>query len=71
MNTNMGLLDRIIRLVLVAVIFYAYFAGWIYEGSAYILAFVAAALIGTALSGDCYLYNWLNISTKKRKNRIT
>lgn len=71
MNTNMGLLDRIIRLVLVAVIFYAYFAGWIYGWSAYILAFVAAAFIGTALSGECYLYNWLNISTKKQRNKIT
>ena len=71
MNTNIGLFDRIIHLVLVAVIFCAYFAGWIYDWSAYVSAVVAAFLIGIAFSGECYLYNWLKISTKRIEKKIS
>lgn len=66
MKSNVGLIDRIIRVVLVVAIFYAYYVGWITGLVAMGAAFVAAALLITALTGDCFLYRWLGVSTKMK-----
>jgi len=66
MNSNVGLIDRFIRIILVGVIFYAYYIGWTVGWVAIVSAFVAALLLVTAFSGECYLYSWLGISTKSK-----
>lgn len=63
MKKNMGSLDRIIRLALVAVIAALYFTGQITGTAAIILGIVAVAFLVTGLIGWCPAYLAFGLST--------
>ncbi|MDO9387430.1 MAG: DUF2892 domain-containing protein [Thiobacillus sp.] len=65
MKKNMGVVDKIIRLVVVAIIAALYFAGQITGTAAIILGIVAVAFLVTSLIGWCPTYALLGISTQK------
>jgi len=65
MKKNMGTIDRIVRLIAVAVIAALYFTGQISGTLAIVLAVVAVILLVTSLIGWCPAYLPLKLSTKK------
>lgn len=66
MKKNMGLVDRIVRLVLVAVVLLLYFTNVISGTLAIILGVLAAVFFLTSLISFCPLYVPLGISTRKK-----
>lgn len=66
MKKNMGTLDRIIRLILVAVVLLLYFTDVIGGTLAIILGVVAAIFFLTSLFSFCPLYLPFGISTRKK-----
>jgi Inner membrane protein YgaP-like, transmembrane domain len=68
MKKNMGGLDRIIRLVIAAVIGYLYYNGTIEGTLGYVLLAVAAIFILTSLISSCPLYSLVGLNTCKVKN---
>lgn len=65
MTTNMGTVDRVVRLVLAAVVAILYFTSFISGTFAIVLGIVAAFLAITALVGYCPLYSLFGFSTKE------
>ncbi|MEO0916381.1 MAG: DUF2892 domain-containing protein [Pseudomonadota bacterium] len=67
MNTNVGLIDRIIRLVLGLVLLFSPLlnvpAIWASQPLAYISMAVGLVLLGTGLFGHCLLYRVFGITT--------
>ena len=66
MKTNMGPVDRVIRLVIAAAIAVLYCTKTINGVLAVVLCILAVIFIATALIGFCPLYALLGISTKKK-----
>lgn len=66
MTLNMGTVDRIIRLVIVAIIVILYLMGKLSGAIAIVLGIVAVAFFATSLIGWCPTYALLGISTKKK-----
>lgn len=69
MNKNMGLIDRIIRLLVVLLIAIFYFTGQISGTATIILGIVAVAFLVTGLLGWCPIYAPFGISTKKSEEK--
>lgn len=67
MKRNMGLIDRVIRVVLAAALVIVALAGKLHGALLIILLVVAAILLLTGLVGYCGLYVPLKISTNKKK----
>lgn len=67
MKKNMGLIDRIIRLVLAAVVGVLYFTGQITGTAAIILGIFALIFVATSAIGFCPLYVPFKFSTIKKK----
>jgi uncharacterized membrane protein YkgB len=67
MKKNMGTIDRVIRLIVVAIIAALYFTGTISGTLAIILGIVAIAFLLTSLIGWCPAYLPFHISTCKTK----
>jgi K+-transporting ATPase A subunit len=65
MKPNMGTADKVIRLIVVAIIVVLYFTGQITGTAAIILGIIAAAFLVTSLIGWCPSYVPFGISTKK------
>jgi hypothetical protein len=67
MQTNVGLFDRLVRLLLASVLFYLGF--FLYSGSALGIGLVVAGgvLLVTALVGFCGLYSLLGLRTSQVK----
>lgn len=65
MKQNMGGVDKIIRLIVVAIIAVLYFTGQITGTAAIILGIIAVAFLVTSLIGWCPTYVPFGISTKK------
>ena len=65
MNKNMGTIDRVVRLIAVAIIAVLYFTGQISGTVAIVLGIIAAAFLVTSLIGWCPVYVPLKLSTKK------
>jgi len=65
MKQNMGMADKIIRLVVVAIIAALYFTGQITGTAAIILGIIAVAFLVTSLIGWCSTYVPFGISTRK------
>jgi hypothetical protein len=65
MKKNMGSLDRIIRLVLVALVAILYFTNVISGTLALILGILAVVFLITSLISFCPLYVPFKISTRK------
>jgi hypothetical protein len=66
MKKNMGLIDRIIRVVLAAVVAVLYFTGQLTGTAAIILGIIAVIFIITSAIGFCPLYYPFKISTIKK-----
>lgn len=66
MKKNMGTVDRIIRLILVAIVLLLYFTGVISGTVAIILGVLAAIFFVTSLISFCPLYLPFGISTRKK-----
>jgi hypothetical protein len=67
MKQNMGLLDRILRVVAAFIIAFLYFMGQISGIAAIILGAFAVIFLFTSSLGFCPLYLPLKFSTKKDK----
>lgn len=65
MKKNMGIVDRTVRLIAVAIIAALYFTGQISGTAAIILGIIAVAFLLTSLIGWCPVYIPLKLSTKK------
>jgi len=65
LKKNMGTLDRIIRLVIAAVIAVLYFTGTLSGPAAIVLGILAVIFIVTSLVSFCPLYVLLGISTRR------
>lgn len=63
MTKNMGNIDRVIRLIVVAVVAALYFGGQIGGLLAVILGVLSAVFLLTSLVGSCPLYSLFGIST--------
>lgn len=66
MKTNMGPVDRVVRLVVAAAIAVLYCTKTINGTLAAVLAVVAVVFVLTSLIGFCPLYVPFKISTKKK-----
>jgi hypothetical protein len=64
MKSNMGLADKIIRLVLAASVALLYFTGMIDGTTALISGILALVFAGTAFLNFCPIYYILGISSK-------
>lgn len=67
MKTNIGTIDKSIRVVLASLIIVLYFTNVIAGTLAAILFIVAAILLITAFFNFCPIWHFLGISTKKKK----
>ena len=68
MKKNMSGMDRIVRLVIAAVIGYLYYNGTIEGTLGYVLLAVAAIFVLTSLISSCPLYALVGLNTCKVKN---
>ncbi|MCB0697748.1 MAG: DUF2892 domain-containing protein [Chitinophagaceae bacterium] len=66
MNSNMGNIDKLIRIVAAIIIGVLYFTGAVTGTSAIILLAVSAIFLLTSFAGFCPLYYPFKISTKKK-----
>lgn len=67
LHKNMGIIDRIIRTALAAVVAVLYFTNQLTGIAAVILGLFAIAFLLTSLVGFCPLYVPLRISTRGKK----
>lgn len=67
MKKNMGLADRVVRLVLAAVVGVLYYTGQITGTAAIILGIFALIFVATSAIGFCPLYVPFKFSTIKKK----
>ena len=68
MKQNMGMIDRIIRVIIAVIIAVLYFIGKMPSGAlGLVLSIVAIIFLLTSAVGFCPLYKLLGISTKKEK----
>lgn len=65
MKHNMGILDRIIRVALVALVAVLYFTHQLSPVAAVILGILAVAFVLTSVIGVCPLYLPFGLSTKR------
>lgn len=66
MKSNMGSIDKVIRVLVAVLIGVLYFTGQLSGTTAIILLVVAGIFILTSFVGFCPLYAPFNISTKKK-----
>ena len=66
MKRNMGIADRIIRVVLAAVVAVLYFTKQLSGTAAIILGILAVIFVITSIVGVCPLYLPFGISTKRK-----
>jgi hypothetical protein len=64
MINNMGVIDRVIRVLLALAVIVLYFMGQISGMAAIVLGIIAAIFLVTGCIGYCPLYHLLGISTK-------
>jgi hypothetical protein len=69
MKKNMGTIDRIIRVILAAVVAVLYFTGQITSTAAIILGILAIVFLITSALGFCPLYVPLKLSTIKKAGK--
>ena len=67
MKTNMGGIDRIVRLIIALIIGYLYYAGQISGTLGIVLLVFAAVFFLTSLVGFCPLYTLFGFNTCKKK----
>lgn len=71
MRSNVGLIDRIIRILAAIIVGVLYFTNQITGAFAIFMGIIAAVFLLTAVAGFCPLYLPLGISTKKHPSDKT
>ena len=71
MKKNMGVADRIIRILLVVVFAVLYFQGMITGVLGWALLAVSIIFLLTSLAGTCPLYTFLGIRTCREKESVS
>lgn len=66
MKTNMAVLDRVLRVVLVALVAVLYFAGVLSPVASIVLGILAVIFLLTSIVGFCPIYRLLGISTRRK-----
>ncbi len=66
MKRNMGIADRVIRVVLAVVVGVLYFTGQLTGTAAVVLGILAVVFLATGIVGFCPLYLPLRLSTRRR-----
>lgn len=69
MKSNMGLLDRLVRVGLVAVVAVLFFTGQLSTTAAIVLGALAVVFLATSAIGVCPLYLPFGLSTRRRAAR--
>ncbi len=69
MKSNMGLLDRLVRVGLVAVVAVLFFTGQLSTAAAIVLGALAVVFLATSVIGVCPLYLPFGLSTRGRAAR--
>jgi len=67
MKPNMGGADRIIRILIAAVLAYLYFSGTVTGTLGLVLVIVGGVFVLTSLVGFCPLYTLVGVNTCARK----
>lgn len=70
MKKNIGLADRIVRILFAVVVAILYFAGVLSGPVAIVLGGIAAVLFLTSLVGVCPIYLPFNFTTRKKETGI-
>lgn len=70
MKKNMGVMDRIIRLILAAVFAYLYFGGIVTGTFGIIIVVLGGVFLLTSLIGYCPLYSVFGLNTCPPKNQL-
>ena len=66
MKKNIAIVDRIVRVVIVALVAVLYFTHQLSPVTAVILGILAVVFLLTSIVGTCPLYMLLGISTKRK-----
>jgi hypothetical protein len=66
MKRNMGIVDRIVRVVFAAVVAVLFFLHQLSPVAAIVLGILAVVFLATAVVGSCPLYLPFGISTKRK-----
>ena len=66
MKTNMGIIDRVVRVIIAAAVAVLYFTNTITGVAALILGIVAVVFLVTSAAGFCPLYLPFKFSTRKK-----
>lgn len=66
MKKNMAIVDRIVRVLIVALVAVLYFTHQLSAAAAVILGILSVVFLVTSLVGTCPLYMLLGISTKRK-----
>ncbi len=67
MPKNMGLIDKLVRIVAAIVVAVLFFTGQISGAAAIVLGILAVVFIATSVVGTCPLYLPFKIDTRKKK----
>ena len=67
MDSNVGMADRIVRLVIVLITAVAFLKGWLKGKIGLLIVIGGASLISSVVSGYCPLYEQLGITTAPEK----
>jgi hypothetical protein len=65
MKTNMGTIDRVVRLILAAIFAYLYFSGVVTGALGIVLLVLGVVFLLTSAVSFCPLYALVKFSTKK------
>lgn len=63
MGKNVGIADRIVRLLIVVITAVAFLKGWLKGKKGLVVAMAGFSLISSVISGYCPLYEQLGIAT--------
>ena len=67
MPKNMGLIDKLVRIIAAIVVAVLFFTGQISGAAAIVLGILAVVFIATSVLGTCPLYLPFKIDTRKKK----
>lgn len=71
MKKNMGMVDKVVRVVVAAVIVVLYFMEIVSGTLGVVLLVLAAVFVVTSLVGFCPLYTLFGMSTNKSEEKMT
>jgi hypothetical protein len=64
---NVGMVDRVIRIILGIILLYLFLVNMVAAPWSYLVALIGLILLGTGIIGSCPLYSMLGMNTLGRK----